>query len=285
MPDDVPATHPVAVLDHVAVGSRTLAPGWELFGGLLGGRWAYGANSPGFWWGQVRYSAGPKVELLRPTGGTDAAFLERFLAERGPGFHHLNFIVPAIEGTLAKVRALGIEPVGVRLQNPRWKEAFLHPGDAYGTVIQVAEQASSPPTSSPPAELGQPGPSCALSLIEQRVADVDGAVRLFQEVLDGTVVSRCDTAGGSAELSWPNGTRLRLVRSAADRPASPDGPDSPDSPDSLDSPASVDSPRAGQGIAYLQFTRDAGTFGAADVTRTAALSRRLGVSVRLGEAN
>jgi hypothetical protein len=263
VPDDVPATHPHAVLDHVAVGASTLGDGWELFGRLLGGAWAYGGDSPGFWWGQLRFSAGPKVELLTPTGGADAAFLERFLAARGPGFHHLNFIVPAIEVTLGKIRSLGVEPTQVRLQNPQWKEAFLHPGDAHGTVIQVAEQARPPERSRPPAGLGEPGRSCALSLIEQRVADVDGALRLFREVLDGEVVSRRDTAEGSvAELSWPNATRLRLVQAA------PDG---------------RGSFRSGQGIAHLQFTRDDGAFGPALREKAAALSRRLGVSIQLEE--
>jgi Glyoxalase/Bleomycin resistance protein/Dioxygenase superfamily len=264
VPDDARATHPPAVLDHVAVGASTLDAGWRLFGGLLGGAWAYGGDSPGFWWGQLQFSAGPKVELLTPTGGADAAFLERFLADRGPGFHHLNFIVPAIEDTLGKISALGIEPTRVRLQNPQWKEAFLHPSDAYGTVIQVAEQERPPAPSRPPAGLGEPGRSCALSLIEQRVTDIDGAVLLFRDVLDGEVVSRWDTGQGSAaEVSWPNAARLRLVETAGNGRASR---------------------RSDQGIAHLRFTRDDGGFGPADARKAAALSRRLGVSVQLGEA-
>jgi catechol 2,3-dioxygenase-like lactoylglutathione lyase family enzyme len=262
VPDNARATQRAAVLDHVAVGTSTLADGWELFGGVLGGAWAYGGHSRGFWWGQLQFSAGPKVELLTPTGGTDAAFLERFLASRGPGFHHLNFIVPDIEATLGKFAALGLQPVGVRLESPQWKEAFLHPGDAYGTVIQVAQQARTPVPSSPPAELGEPGPPCSLSMIEQRVADIDGAVRLCEEALDGEVVGRADTPGGSvAEVSWQNGARLRLVQSAAGPQRGPD---------------------AGEGITHVQFTRDAGAFGPADLDTAAALSRRLGVSVQLG---
>lgn len=262
MPVNARDTRPAIVLDHVAVGASSLAHGWKLFSGLLGGSWAYGGYSPGFWWGQLQFSAGPKVELLTPTGGPDAAFLERFLADRGPGFHHLNFIVPDIDATLGKIRALGVEPVGVRLQDPRWKEAFLHPSDAYGTVIQVAEQAGTPPSSSPPAELGEPGPSCSLSLIEQRVADIDGAARLYQEALDGQIVSRQDAAERSeAELRWPNGATLRLVQSAGDRP---------------------DSPRSDEGLAHLEFSRDHGTPCPADLEKAAILSRRLGVSVRLG---
>jgi methylmalonyl-CoA/ethylmalonyl-CoA epimerase len=262
VPASARTTQRVAVLDHVAVGTGTLADGWELFGGLLGGVWAYGGHSPGFWWGQLQFTTGPKVELLTPTGGADAAFLDRFLAGRGPGFHHLNFIVPAIEVTLRKIVALGIEPVGVRLQNPRWKEAFLRPIDGFGTVIQVAEQAGPSVSSHPPTELGEPGPPCSLSMIEQRVADIDGATRLCQEALDGALVSRQDTAAGSAaELTWRNGARLRLVQSAADPE---EGPDS------------------GEGITRVRFTRDDGAFGPGDQEKAAILARRLGVSVQLG---
>jgi methylmalonyl-CoA/ethylmalonyl-CoA epimerase len=262
VPGNVRATHRMAVLDHVAVGTSALADGWELFGGVLGGAWAYGGHSRGFWWGQLQFSTGPKVELLTPTGGTDAAFLERFLAERGPGFHHLNFIVPDIEVTLRKIAALGIQPVGVRLQNPQWKEAFLHPRDAYGTVIQVAEQAETPVPSIPPAELGEPGAPCSLSVIEQRVADIDGALRLCKEALDGEVVRRPDTAGGSvAEVSWQNGARLRLVQAAPEAQANPE---------------------SGEGITHLKFTRDDGVFGPADLEKAAVLAGRLGVSVQVG---
>jgi len=261
VPDDVRSARSAVVLDHVAVGTTTLADGWALFRGLLGGRWAYGGNSPGFWWGQLQFSAGPKVELLTPTGGADSAFLERFLASRGPGFHHLNFIVPAIKVTLGKAAALGLEPVGVRLQNPVWKEAFLRPRDAFGTVVQVAEQAGTPVASSPPAGLGEPGPSCELSVIEQRVADIDGATRLFREVLDGKVVSRQDAEGDAvAELIWPNGARLRLVQPAADREGGL---------------------RLAEGVTDVQFSRDDGAFGAADLDAAAVLARRLGVSLRL----
>jgi len=261
VPDHEHAARSPVVLDHVAVGTSSLGDGWELFGELLGGAWAYGGDSPGFWWGQLQFSAGPKVELLTPTGGADAAFLERFLAARGPGFHHLNFLVPAIEVTLGKIEALGVEPVGVRLQDPRWKEAFLRPGDAFGTVIQVAEQAGQPPSSTPPAGLGEPGRPCSLSAVELRVGDIDDATRLFQEALDGEIRSRRDSAGGAvAELGWRNGAMLRLVQDAPERQSSPG---------------------SGAGIAHLKFSRDEGRFGSADLDKAAVLSRRLGVSVRL----
>src|SRR5215469_4171666 len=155
-----------AVLDHLAIGARDLSGGWELFGGLLGGAWAYGGNSAGFWWGQLEFAAGPKIELLTPAGGAGAGFLDRFLAARGAGPHHFNFLVTDIEGTLARIKAFGMEPIGVNLADPAWREAFLHPRDAHGIVVQVAQQADSPALSSPPRELPEPGPPSRLDLIE-----------------------------------------------------------------------------------------------------------------------
>jgi hypothetical protein len=74
--------------------------------------------------------------------GSGAAFLDRFLAGRGVGPHHFNFLVTDIEDALTLIKASGIEPIGVNLANPDWKEAFLHPRNTHGIVIQVAQHRS-----------------------------------------------------------------------------------------------------------------------------------------------
>jgi methylmalonyl-CoA/ethylmalonyl-CoA epimerase len=239
------------VLDHVAIGTRVLTDGWGLFGGLLGGTWGYGGDSPGYWWGQLLFASGPKIELLTPTGGPDSAFLERFLAARGPGPHHFNFSVGDIEATLGRVRALGIEPVGVELTNPRWKEAFLHPKTAHGIVIQVAQAAGPGPRPPAPADLPAPGPQSAFTLVEHHVADLDAATMLFTQALDGEVTGQTADA---VELTWDNDARLRLVRSA-------------------EYPIGA--------LGDLHFRRDDGALPPADTSRLAELSGRLGVALRL----
>jgi methylmalonyl-CoA/ethylmalonyl-CoA epimerase len=241
-----------AVLDHLAIGTAALTDGWELFGGLLGGTWAYGGDSPGFWFGQLKFAAGPKIELLTPTSGPDAAFLERFLAAHGAGPHHFNFIVTDIEATLAGLRALGIEPVGVNLTNPNWREAFLHPRNAYGIVIQVAQQAGSPPADGRPEELPQPGPRTCLTEIEYGVGDLAGATRLFTDVLDGQLEAAGDD---TAELTWAGGKRLRLVRE--------EGP-----------------PLRGS-LHHVRFARAEGAFSARERRQAGLLAGRLGLTVQL----
>ena len=214
-----------AVLDHLAIGTPALTDGWELFGGVLGGTWVYGGDSPGFWWGQLEFAAGPKIELMTPTGGPDAAFLERFLATRGASPHHLNFIVTDIEATLVRIRALGIEPVQVNLSNPYWKEAFLHPRNAHGIVIQVAQQAGSQRVA-PPRELPEPGSPALFDLIEHRVGDLAGATQLFLEALDGQLEAagrRCRRDDLARRQADQAGTRGRPApgRIAAPRPFHP----------------------------------------------------------------
>ena len=243
-----------AVLDHLAIGTPALTDGWELFRGVLGGTWVYGDYSPGYWWGQLRFAGGPKIELLTPTGGPDAAFLERFLAAHGAGPHHFNFIVSDIEHTLARIGAFGLEPVGVSLGNPAWKEAFLHPRDAHGIVIQVAQQAGEPRTPAP-RELPEPGPPARFDLIEHHVADLEGATRLFRDVLDGRLESGGDH---TAELTWPGGRRLRLV--------------------------GVDGLPRGGALHHVRFTRTDGALTAGDAERAALLAKRLGLAVDLAAA-
>lgn len=242
-----------AIFDHLAIGTPDLAPGWELFAGVLGGSWAYGGDSPGFWWGQLNYAAGPKIELLTPAAHPEVDFLERFLAARGAGPHHFNFMVTDIDAALARIRAFGIEPVGVDLTHPEWKEAFLHPRTAYGIVIQVAQQSGSPESERPRA-LPEPGPATRLDLIEHHVGDLDGAVRLFRDVLDGSLAA---STTEKAELTWPGGKRIRLVRE--------------------------EGLPLGGALHHVRFTRVAGTFTAQDRERATLLSKHLGLTVVLND--
>ncbi|HUK68758.1 MAG TPA: hypothetical protein VLW50_08420 [Streptosporangiaceae bacterium] len=68
--------------------------------------------------------------------------------------------------------------------NAAWKEAFLHPKDAYGIVIQVAEQSGPPPELQAPAQLPAPGPWSAFTLVAHHVVDIDGATKARIEAVD-----------------------------------------------------------------------------------------------------
>lgn len=124
--------------DHVAVAVHQAEKAAGLFRDVLGGEPVGERDVPdeGFRFIQYRYPNRMKIELLEPLA--EAGFLPKFLAERGEGVHHLSFKVTDIESKLRDLRSRGIEPDHVILQGP-WLEAFIHPRQAHGCLIQLLE--------------------------------------------------------------------------------------------------------------------------------------------------
>ena len=126
-------------LDHVAVALHSIKPAVRLYRDALGGEYLMGGDAAETWrWVQFRWPGGGKVELLEPKGD---GFLARFLEKRGEGLHHVTFKTDDIEAAIAQVEARGYQLVDVDLSNPGWKEAFLRPSGAHGTLIQIAQSA------------------------------------------------------------------------------------------------------------------------------------------------
>jgi methylmalonyl-CoA/ethylmalonyl-CoA epimerase len=127
-------------LDHVAVAVKSIKPALSLYRDALGGEYLMGGDAADSWrWLQVRYPGGGKVELLEPTG---EGFLSRFLERHGEGLHHVTFRTDDIRAAIAQVEAGGYELVDVNIDDPHWKEAFLRPSKAHGTLIQIAQSAA-----------------------------------------------------------------------------------------------------------------------------------------------
>jgi methylmalonyl-CoA/ethylmalonyl-CoA epimerase len=128
-------------LDHTAVAVHSIKEALKLYRDALGGEYLMGADSGDTWrWVQLRFPGGGKVELLEPLG---EGFLSRFLDRHGEGLHHMTFKTDDIEAAIAHVQDLGYELVDVSLDDPHWKEAFLRPSGAHGTLIQLAQPSGS----------------------------------------------------------------------------------------------------------------------------------------------
>ena len=127
---------PELQLDHVAVAVRSIKSALPLFRDALGGEYLMGGDQAGSWrWVQFRYPGGGKLELLEPLGD---GFLSRFLERHGEGLHHVTFKTDDIQAAIEHVEGLGYELVDVNLYDAHWKEAFLRPSNAHGTLIQLA---------------------------------------------------------------------------------------------------------------------------------------------------
>jgi methylmalonyl-CoA/ethylmalonyl-CoA epimerase len=163
------------------------------------------------------------VELLEPWDTAANDFLARFVARHGAGPHHLTFKVPDLLDTIARFRAAGVHPVKVDVSDPDWKEAFVMPGEAHGTVVQLAETVHRGSRADLLATVAERGPDAhprwwqdpvpatgapaRLRRVVLRTPAHDDAVALFADLLDGEVEARDD---GQTDLVWPCGTRIRL---------------------------------------------------------------------------
>jgi methylmalonyl-CoA/ethylmalonyl-CoA epimerase len=125
-------------LDHVAFGVPDVAPVAELLAGELGGRERGSGPGNGFVFWQWEFAGGGAIEIIVPDG-PPGGFLHRFLDARGAGPHHITFKVPDIHAALDRAREQGYQPVGFDDRFAGWKEAFLHPKQAQGIVVQLAE--------------------------------------------------------------------------------------------------------------------------------------------------
>jgi hypothetical protein len=129
-------------LDHVALAVRDAVPPCNVLVSELGGTLVSGGDAAGFRAMQIRLGdlvSGMTVELLEPWNLDRSDFLVRFLDRHGDGPHHLTFKVPDLAAELKRLEGIGLLPVGVDLSDENWREAFLHPRDSHGTVIQLAE--------------------------------------------------------------------------------------------------------------------------------------------------
>ncbi len=78
------------------------------------------------------------LELIAPKGNDG---LEKFLAKRGPGLHHIAVEVEGIEAALAFLQSLGVRLID---ETPRigargHKVAFVHPSVTGGVLVELVE--------------------------------------------------------------------------------------------------------------------------------------------------
>ena len=80
-----------------------------------------------------------EIELIAPT--RDDSMVSKFLADRGPGLHHVAYAVPDIRKALADARAGGLELID---EEPRiglhgLPIAFIHPRSVGGVLTEYVE--------------------------------------------------------------------------------------------------------------------------------------------------
>jgi methylmalonyl-CoA/ethylmalonyl-CoA epimerase len=203
------------------LGVPNMAEAASFLAGTLGGKPFEGGPGIGYRGGQWEFAAGERLEVIEPVGPPEG-FLHRFLERQGPGVHHVTFKVPDLGTACEWARGRGYELVGYSDWNPGWKEAFLHPKQAQGIVVQLAE--SHPELDSawgrdwdfPTVPSNPPAPVriVALHLVAR---SEQAARRQWQETLTGS----CRQEGDRLVFHWPDSPLAIAVRIDAQEPEGP----------------------------------------------------------------
>jgi methylmalonyl-CoA/ethylmalonyl-CoA epimerase len=132
----------VKTIDHVAIAVPDLAPAaaslGQIFGLDPGARETVADQHT-----EVLFlhtgEAGSAIELICPAGNQG---LERYLAKRGPGLHHVCFEVEDLPGALAELKARGVALID---ESPRpgargHQVAFLHPKATGGVLFELCQR-------------------------------------------------------------------------------------------------------------------------------------------------
>lgn len=130
-----------AVFDHTAVAAPRIRDLLPIYLDLLGGTFRSGGDNQigGYRALQLTYPGGNKIELMEPLDGSP--FFDSFfeLTRGRGGVHHLNFHVDDIDLAVSLLTDRGYRLHGLNLGDPRWREVFLHPKEAHGVLIQLAQ--------------------------------------------------------------------------------------------------------------------------------------------------
>ena len=129
-------------VDHVSIAVRSIDRALDFFLAHFPVRLnqatqpGYGAE-PEFRW--TDFTIGDfKIELIE--SARPGSFVERFLARRGEGFHHLSLKVRDLDPKLAELEADGVAIVDRFDEGDGHKTAFIHPKSAFGTLIQFWQE-------------------------------------------------------------------------------------------------------------------------------------------------
>lgn len=126
-------------IDHIAIAVQDYEKAFAFFTKLFGaipGTYA-DDTSMKYLWQNMSLGDLSRLEILTPTG--KGSFLDNFLKDKTGGVHHITVQTPDIHRARQFLEENDIPYFGFNDYGPVWKELFIHPRDAFGVLIQIAE--------------------------------------------------------------------------------------------------------------------------------------------------
>jgi methylmalonyl-CoA/ethylmalonyl-CoA epimerase len=129
-------------LDHVAIAVPSIATVLPLFEALTGSKGSAPERVDTQGVELVFVGSGPgRLELIEPLSAESP--VARFLERRGPGLHHIAYLVPSLEPALERLAAAGIQPIAEPRQGAHGRRVvFMHPKTAGGVLVELVEAAA-----------------------------------------------------------------------------------------------------------------------------------------------
>ena len=126
-------------IDHVSIAVRDFRKAAGFFTRVLGAAPGAASSDKGLKFLAETFSLGDLSRIELMTATRVGSFLDRFLAER-EGVHHICLQTDDIRRARQRLDAEGVPYFGYNeYEGGGWKELFIHPRDAFGVLVQIAE--------------------------------------------------------------------------------------------------------------------------------------------------
>ena len=130
----------ISRIDHVSIAVRDQKKAERFFREILGAIAGTGMSDPQamFFWQIFSLGDLSRLEIISPTG--EGSFLDGFLKDKEGGVHHITLQTPDLRKAMTHLEEQGIPFFGYNeYPGGIWKEIFIHPRNAFGVLIQIAE--------------------------------------------------------------------------------------------------------------------------------------------------
>lgn len=130
----------ISRIDHVSIAVRDQNKAEHFFREILGAVAGVGMGDPKakFFWQIFSLGDLSRLEIISPTA--EGSFLDGFLKDKEGGVHHITLQTPDLRKAMAHLEERGIPFFGYNeYPGGIWNEVFIHPRDAFGVLIQIAE--------------------------------------------------------------------------------------------------------------------------------------------------
>lgn len=130
----------ISRVDHVSIAVKDYEKALHFFKNILGAIPGAGDKDQQmkYRWQMLSLGDLSRLELIHPT--EEETFLDNFFKKnKNGGIHHITLQTPDIQKTRKILKENNIPYFGYNEYGDSWKEMFIHPKDAFGVLIQIAQ--------------------------------------------------------------------------------------------------------------------------------------------------